>query len=532
LYNTLYLQYKKYGQEARDKFNKILVGYKDLDDLVADGFDTSLDVVKIYMDDAIEILKKMEVASITEEDFTKKYYQKYCSVGAVFSNLEYKYNKIEKLASEEKVNIQKREIFEDIKVRNEILDSVKNSVVYIHEAILDCLQNETTMDVYRVTQDDKNEAKELLQKLNSGGTSIDDKTRLDILEKMLGSDPYLEETYFYLMDINKGDDDNQMEEYANYFGIDLGKKKAELIYDEINKYLDEIDKCPKNNLEIDTIENNKSKVDECCKRYFDQKYIEKGSYANKVYLNSLDRIYKNTFKEFDSSENLKKLIKECDEVYNEYGDNRFLELKKIAEDELLKNTSVLNLKKEAQDKVAQNEKEINIVQDKEPAQVQKTQKQEQIDREDKNFLVYEESALAVEYLYEEEKTVSWYVLKIVSIALMLFSSTMIFGALTQLLGTKTMNIEDAIKAGIIIILPLVLSLFCNAIATKIIFPNGKYVSNKSMMIRLVIGFVCVLIGIISGEVYIRSVFFTVAVMVLLYVIRDSLFRYNDANVEW
>ena len=166
LYNTLYLQYKKYGEEARNTLDKIIDEYKGLDDLVSDGFDTSLDIVKTYIDDAIYILKNMEVKNITEEEFMQKYYQKYCTFGEIFNDLENQYKKIEKLNYEKSLK-EKNEIFKSKEVRNNILNSVESSVVDIHEAILDCVENETKKELYRVTIDDKKEAQKLLSKLQT-----------------------------------------------------------------------------------------------------------------------------------------------------------------------------------------------------------------------------------------------------------------------------------------------------------------------------------------------------------------------------
>ena len=41
----------------------------------------------------------MDVENITEENFTQKYYQKYCTFGDVFNNLENQYEKNRKIKS-------------------------------------------------------------------------------------------------------------------------------------------------------------------------------------------------------------------------------------------------------------------------------------------------------------------------------------------------------------------------------------------------------------------------------------------------
>lgn len=548
LYNTLYLQYKKYGEEARNTLDKIIDEYKGLDDLVSDGFDTSLDIVKTYIDDAIYILKNMEVKNITEEEFMQKYYQKYCTFGEIFNDLENQYKKIEKLNYEKSLK-EKNEIFKSKEVRNNILNSVESSVVDIHEAILDCVENETKKELYRVTIDDKKEAQKLLSKLKTESNLLSYKEKLGILGKMLGSDPYLEDTYVYLLDINQGDNDNQMEEYANYFGIDLAKKKSEIINKEIDRYLE-------GNLEDVDLKDKKAKLISCLENYFAQKYKEKNSYANKVYLDNLKKVFDKASQKPELNEEIKELIEDCNYIYDKYSDERFLNIKNKIESTLLNSTKVLDMRNDTYDEIeterqAKEEYKLEVQKEKpkhevdlkeeteksnnqEPIQnsttqhQQSTQQSQYREKTEAQLPVYQEYAVAVVECEEKDKKGAlWYTFKIASIVLMLFSGGMLLGLLTGILDEKAIATKDLILAYIMIGTLFGLSLVCNSVANKKTYPHGKSVSNKSIIIRIFIGILCFVGGVVFDTTYIKAVFFTLTIMIILYIIRDCLFRHND-----
>ena len=549
LYNTVYLQYKKYGEEAKEKFNKTLEKYTNLDELVTDGFDASLDIIKNYIDDAIDILKDMDINDITSEDFTQNYYQKYCTSVDIFNNLEYKYKKIKKIVSEEKSNKEKKELFEDKQTRTDIIDCVEASVVNIHEAILDCLQDKTNTSVYRITYDDKKEAQELLLRLKAQEKILNNKTKLDILGKILGSNPYIEETYFYLIDINHGDKDNQIEQYANYFGIDLGKKKVELINCDIEKYI-------QSDLKNINLNDKKAKIEQYYKNYFSTKYTEKNSYANKSYLDNLYKIYNKALQEDKKSDSLKELIKQCNEIYKQYNDERFLKIEKDAEGNILKSVTALNLKKQenksqeinakkdelCQAQGAKSEQEVKLEQEvksKQELEIDEVEinkeektKQQDTNKEKTQPSASEESALTrISDMDDipEGKNTSGYIFKIIAIILMLLSGAKLLDTLIKILQDKLLIAKDLTIGFAVVIITLALSLICNKIATKKIYPNGKEVSDKNMIIRLAVGILCTLAGIIINVGYYKAFLYTIAIMIFIYIIRDSFLKRRNIN---
>lgn len=558
LYNTLYLKYREYGKEARNTFNKILGEYKGLDDLVSDGFDTSLDIIKTYIDYAVDTLKDMDVENITEENFTQKYYQKYCTFGDVFNNLENQYKKIEK-SNHDKILKEKTEIFKSEEVRENILNSIENSVVDIHEAILDCVENETDNDLYRVTSDDKKEAQDLLFKLKSESKLLRNDEKLNILEKMLGSNPYLEETYFYLLDINRGDKNNQIEQYANYFGIDLAKRKSEIINSEINKYL-------KGNLDNVGLKDKKEILNSYFENYFSQKYKQKDTYSNKVYLDNLNKIYKDTFKTPKLNEDVNELIDECNFIYEKYNDERFLNIKNEIEKSLLNSKIISNLKKESDNEIKIEIKEEEAEIEKEAQREYKLESEREEPKHDdqrdekhdqkhdkhnqehhnqhdikiksenlpqiknkqpkqKNQLTYDEYAVAAEPT--QKKSTLSYGFKIASLIFMLFSGVMLFDLFIQILDNRFIYGRDLLLSYVTVGVLFGLSLVCNYAAIKKTHPYGKIVSNKSILIRVFIAIISFIGGTISDKTYIEAFCFTIGIMVFLYIIRDCLFRRGE-----